>query len=88
VFGIAGTGQLDEEALLDILAKLPGGVAEIYLHPAVDTAAPIASTMSEYRHSAELDAMLSSRVAAAVAATGAVCGGYRDVWRELGPQTA
>ena len=79
VFGIAGTGRLDEEALLEILAKLPAGVTEIYLHPALDTAAPIASTMSEYRHSAELAALLSSRVAAAVAATGAARGGYRDV---------
>jgi hopanoid biosynthesis associated protein HpnK len=78
VFGIAGTGRLDEEALLDILAKLPPGVTEIYLHPAVDTGAPIASTMLGYRHSAELAALLSSRVAAAVAASGAARGGYRD----------
>jgi chitin disaccharide deacetylase len=83
VFGIAGTGRLDEEALLRILAKLPVGVTEIYLHPAVDTGAPITSTMSEYRHSAELAALLSPRVAAAVAATGAARGGYRDAWSEL-----
>jgi chitin disaccharide deacetylase len=88
VFGIAGTGRLDEEALLRILAKLPVGVTEIYLHPAVDTGAPITSTMSEYRHSAELAALLSPRVAAAVAATGAARGGYRDAWRELGAVTA
>jgi chitin disaccharide deacetylase len=88
VFGIAGTGRLDEEALVNILAKLPPGVTEIYLHPAVDTGAPIAATMSGYQHGAELAALLSSRVAAAVAATGAVRGGYRDVWRELGAATA
>ena len=86
VFGIAGTGRLDEEALLDILAKLPAGVTEIYLHPAVDTGSPITVTMSEYRHGAELAALLSSRVAAAVAATGAARGGYRDAWNELRPQ--
>jgi len=86
VFGIAGTGRLDEDALLSILAKLPEGVTEIYLHPAVDTAAPITSTMSEYRHSAELAALLSSRVAAAVAATGAARGGFRDALGELRPQ--
>ena len=84
VFGIAGTGQLDEEALLEILAKLPAGVTEIYLHPAVQTGAPIASTMSAYRHSAELAALLSPRVAAAITATGAARGGYRDVLREAG----
>lgn len=79
VFGIAGTGQLDEDALLDILARLPAGVTEIYLHPATDTRKPITSSMSEYRHSAELAALLSTRVADAVAATGAARGGYRDL---------
>ena len=88
VFGIAGTGQLDEEALLEILAKLPAGVTEIYLHPAVDTGVPVASTMSDYRHSAELAALLSSRVAAAITATGAARGGYRDVMREAGAATS
>jgi hopanoid biosynthesis associated protein HpnK len=78
VFGIAGSGQLDEDTLLDILARLPAGVTEIYLHPATDTQAPITTTMSEYRHSAELAALMSTRVAAAVAATGAARGGYRD----------
>ena len=79
VFGIANTGAVDEDVLLDILGQLPGGVSEIYLHPAVDLQTPITSTMSHYRHSAELAALLSERVAAAVAATGAVRGGYRDV---------
>jgi hopanoid biosynthesis associated protein HpnK len=79
VFGIAGTGQLDEDALLEILAKLPPGVTEIYLHPATDTRSPIIASMSDYRHSAELAALLSNRVAAAVAATGAARGGYRDL---------
>jgi chitin disaccharide deacetylase len=78
VFGIASTGQLDEGTLLDILAKLPPGVTEIYLHPATESQAPITPSMSEYRHSAELAALLSGRVAAAVAATGAARGGYRD----------
>jgi chitin disaccharide deacetylase len=79
VFGIASTGQLDEGTLLDILANLPPGVSEIYLHPATDTQSPITPSMSEYRHSAELAALLSGRVAAAAAATGAARGGYRDV---------
>jgi hypothetical protein len=34
--------------------------------------------MSHYQHTAELAALLSERVAAAVAASGAVRGGYRD----------
>jgi chitin disaccharide deacetylase len=79
VFGIGSTGQLDEATLLDILARLPPGVSEIYLHPATDTQAPITASMSEYRHGAELAALLSARVADAVAATGAMRGGYGDV---------
>jgi chitin disaccharide deacetylase len=79
VFGIAPTGRLDEGTLIDILAHLPRGVTEIYLHPATDTRQPISAAMADYRHSEELAALLSSRVAAAIASTGAVRGGYRDL---------
>ena len=85
VFGIASTGKLDEAVLLDILGRLPPGVTEIYLHPATDSGAPITPTMSDYRHSAELAALLSQRVAAAAAATGAVRGGFRDVLGAASP---
>jgi hopanoid biosynthesis associated protein HpnK len=78
VFGIASTGRLDESVLLDILARLPPGVTEIYLHPATHSQSPITPTMAHYRHTAELAALLSARVAAAVAASGAVRGGYGD----------
>jgi hopanoid biosynthesis associated protein HpnK len=79
VFGIASTGRLDEDVLLDILARLPAGVTEIYLHPATQSQSPITPAMSHYQHTAELAALLSDRVATAVAATGAVRGGYRDL---------
>jgi len=79
VFGLANTGSVDESVLLSILGRLPPGVSEIYLHPAIDSQAPLTSTMSHYQHSAELAALLSERVAAAVAATGATLGGYRDI---------
>jgi hopanoid biosynthesis associated protein HpnK len=88
VFGLSSTGQLDEETLLRILSRLPPGITEIYLHPATDTRAPITSSMSEYRHSDELAALLSGRVAAALAATGAARGGYRDLPRGPGPANA
>jgi hopanoid biosynthesis associated protein HpnK len=84
VFGIASTGRLDETVLLDILARLPAGITEIYLHPAAHSAAPITPTMSHYRHTDELDALLSGRVAAAVAASGATCGGYGDLLTDPG----
>lgn len=81
VFGIASTGRLDEDVLLDILARLPAGVTEIYLHPATQSQSPITPAMSHYQHTAELAALLSDRVATAVTATGAVRGGYRDFLR-------
>lgn len=81
VFGIAASGSLDEEVLLRILAKLPPGTTEIYFHPAVGTEAPITPSMSQYRHADELAALLSTRVRAAIAATGAACGGYADMRR-------
>ncbi|MBS0418922.1 MAG: hopanoid biosynthesis-associated protein HpnK [Proteobacteria bacterium] len=68
VFGLAATGRLDTLGLLDILARLPPGVTEIYLHPSL--------------HNNELAALLDTRVRAAVIASGAVCGGYRDLRSE------
>lgn len=81
VFGIASTGQFDEAALLHILERLPAGVTEIYLHPAAHSTGPISAAMADYRHTAELEALVSARVAAATAASGAALGGYRDIRR-------
>jgi chitin disaccharide deacetylase len=82
VIGLSQTGHLDEAALLDALARLPDGVGEIYSHPAVAGAQTITPTMQTYRHSDELDALLSARVAAAIAASGAITGGFADVFAQ------
>ncbi len=79
VVGIARTGQMDETVLLDALAHLPAGVGEIYCHPAVAGDGPLSDGMRAYRHADELDALLSPRVADAIAAAGAVRGGFADV---------
>jgi hopanoid biosynthesis associated protein HpnK len=71
VFGMSDSGSMDEARLLEILARLPEGVTEIYLHPAIVSGAAIAATMSGYRHADELAALLSPGVRAAVAACGA-----------------
>jgi chitin disaccharide deacetylase len=67
VFGISATGWLDTLHLLDIVTRLPPGVTEIYLHPSVGNE--------------ELAALVNPRVRTAVNASGAVCGGYRDLTR-------
>ena len=80
VFGVAATGAMDEPALLEILARLPEGLTEIYLHPA--TCEPLTPSMRGYRHRAELAALLSPRVQAALRASGARTGGYRSLCAE------
>jgi hopanoid biosynthesis associated protein HpnK len=77
VFGIAASGAMNEEALLKILARLPAGVTEIYLHPA-STSGALAASMSNYRHADELAALLSPRVCTALGHTGVGRGGFRD----------
>ncbi len=82
IFGVAASGHMDETKLLMILARLPPGVTEIYLHPAVQSGPAIALSMTGYRHADELAALLSPRVRAAVALGGCGHGGYADLVRE------
>lgn len=79
VFGMSDSGSMDEARLLEILGRLPDGVSEIYLHPALQSGAAIAASMRGYRHADELAALLSPRVRAAVAACGARTGGFRGL---------
>jgi hopanoid biosynthesis associated protein HpnK len=65
VFGLSSS--LDAQQVVDVLSRLPPGVSEIYLHPAVGN------------H--ELAALLNPQVGAAVDASLAVCGGYQDLPR-------
>jgi chitin disaccharide deacetylase len=80
VAGIASTGRMDEAALLALLADAPEGVLEIYSHPATEGAAPLTSSMRGYRHADELAALCSPRVARAVESTGAMHGGFADIF--------
>jgi chitin disaccharide deacetylase len=87
IFGMAGSGAMDEAGLLAILARLPPGVSEIYLHPATQSGSAITASMSHYRHAEELDALSSPRVRAALNAV-AVRGGYTEVMRAVGRSLA
>ncbi len=79
VFGMSASGSMDEARLLEAVQRLPEGVTEIYLHPATQSGAVIAPSMSGYRHADELAALLSPRVRTAVAACGAATGGFRQL---------
>jgi len=81
IFGVAASGAMDEETLLAVLARLPAGITEIYLHPATVSGSAIAPSMNGYRHADEFAALLSPRVRAAVAAAAVERGGYADALR-------
>jgi predicted glycoside hydrolase/deacetylase ChbG (UPF0249 family) len=81
VFGVAASGAMDEAKLLAILARLPAGITEIYLHPATRSGRVIADSMTRYRHADEFAALLSPRVRAAIEAAGCGRGGYADLAR-------
>lgn len=76
VFGLRHSGAMDEAVMLDILQKLPGGLSEVYLHPA--SHGHITESMADYRHADELAALLSPRVRDAIAARYLLCDGFSD----------
>ncbi|SAK68533.1 YdjC-like family protein [Caballeronia fortuita] len=79
VAGIAATGRMDEAAWLAWLANAPEGVLEIYSHPAME-GTPLTPSMRDYRHADEFAALCSPRVRRAIEATGAMRGGFADVF--------
>lgn len=67
VFGLLQDSQVDEAYILKLLARLPAGVSELYLHPSEDNA------------SHELDALLSLKARAHVERLGIELIRYRDL---------
>ena len=67
-FGIAWSGHMTEERLLRLIPRLPPGCNEIYFHPAATRDVTLERLMPGYEHEAELAALLSPRVRAALAA--------------------
>ena len=77
VFGLAWSGAMTEDRLLALLPHLPGGVSEIYGHPASGAA----SFAPGYRHAEELAALVSPRVRQLVEALGLRLVRYADLTR-------
>ncbi|AKJ68130.1 hopanoid biosynthesis associated protein HpnK [Pandoraea thiooxydans] len=84
VAGIAHTGRMDEQVMLQVLGQLPPGVGEIYCHPAESGHEAISSGMRDYRHDDELAALLSPRVADAIRSAGVRRGGFADIFASPG----
>jgi len=76
VFGLAWSGAMTTQRLSALLARLPDGLVEIYLHPAVSNS--FAGAAPGYRYSEEFAALCDSDCVAAVRRSGFSTGGYSD----------
>jgi len=79
VFGMHQTGHVDEAYLLHVIATLPPGTSEVYCHPAVVDDEARRWRPADYRSDAELAALCSPRVRAALDAAGVELIAYRDL---------
>jgi hopanoid biosynthesis associated protein HpnK len=67
VFGLAWSGRMTAGRVLRLVPHLPEGTSEIYFHPAARRDPVLDALMPDYRHEAELDALLDPAVRAALA---------------------
>jgi chitin disaccharide deacetylase len=76
VFGIAWSGAMTHSRLVGLIAHLPGGITEIYAHPA--TSSDFAGAAPGYRYHDELAALTSPDLRRLIAAAGVASGGFSD----------
>ena len=76
LLGLAWTGGMTEARLLSLLAALPPGVSELYLHPAAARTPSLVRAMPDYRQTEELAALLSPAVRRRVEGEGLALVGY------------
>ncbi len=76
VFGLAWSGAMTAPRFAALVGRLPAGVVEIYLHPAVTNSFPGAAP--GYRYAEEFAALCDSACVAAVRRSGYALGGYAD----------
>jgi len=76
VLGVAWSGAWDAARLRSVLARLPDGVVEVYLHPATRDDFPGAAP--GYRHRDELEALIDPACIKALAGCRHRPGGYVD----------
>jgi hopanoid biosynthesis associated protein HpnK len=75
VFGLAWSGAMTADRLAGLLAHLPDGLSEIYLHPATGD---YPGAASGYRYGEELAALTDPRMPALIAAHNIRLGGFCD----------
>jgi len=68
VYGMHQTGHIDEHYILNVIARLPPGLTELYCHPSLGVSPALAPYQRGYDHAGELAALTSERVRAALRA--------------------
>jgi hopanoid biosynthesis associated protein HpnK len=76
VFGLAWSGAMSRPRVAGLIANLPGGLSEIYVHPATGSA--FQGAAPGYRYEDELAALVAPEVLSAAATCGARLGGFTD----------
>lgn len=79
MYGLHQTGHISEDYMLRTLAELPAGVSEIYCHVGLVDDEAATWRPSDYRSEAELQALTSDRVRAALTTHGIELVSYRDL---------
>jgi hopanoid biosynthesis associated protein HpnK len=77
VFGLAWSGAMTKDRVAALLRRLPAGIVEIYLHPAVTDS--FVGAAPGYRYAEEFAALCDADCIAAVRQSGYAVGGYADV---------
>jgi hypothetical protein len=75
VFGLQWSGAMTRARLCGLIAHLPPGLSEIYLHPATG---PYVGSAPGYRYREELEALTAPEVAAACRERALRLGGFAD----------
>jgi hopanoid biosynthesis associated protein HpnK len=88
IFGLKDSGALDTGRMRDLLARLPDGVTEIYLHPATRRWDGPDTLPENYRPEAELAALVDPAVRAALDASGAALASFGELETRLPAGTA
>jgi len=70
VFGMSASGRMTLDTVERLIGNLPGGVTELYFHPASSRCPEIDRDMPDYRHEEEFRALVHPSLARAIAAAG------------------
>jgi hopanoid biosynthesis associated protein HpnK len=76
VFGLAWSGKMTTTRVAGLIARLPAGASEIYMHPAVRGGFPFSAP--GYLYADELAALTAEETLAALRSSGVALGGFAD----------